>query len=138
MANPQPNREGLVRRARLWRVRAEAVVQRALAQLQRRTTLPPQKAAATLAALVAPYGVSKRTLERHFAADIRALRERLRVRYRPLPVRHRERLMRLLHDVIDHPTATPSPAAMRAEPVGQSDTRRDVVSSPSLANGRKE
>lgn len=128
MANPQPTREGLVRRARFWRVRAEAVVQRAISQLQRRTALPPQKAAATLAALVAPYGVSKRSLERHFAADIRALRERLRFRYRPSSVRRRERLVRLLDDVLGRPGAGLSSATLYAKAAERSATGRTAAS----------
>jgi len=83
MANPQPDQQGLARyRGRRWTA-ADEIVRREIANLAERTDLPPVKALRAVADAVRGRGISRRSLQRHWSADIDTLRETLRGQYLP-------------------------------------------------------
>jgi hypothetical protein len=96
MANPAPNRAGLARYYARRQVEAEVVVRRAIARFSRRQDLPPTQALRVLSEAVRPAGISRRTLQRYWQADITAFRATLRERYQPPPARRRARLLAAL------------------------------------------
>lgn len=96
MANPAPSRAGLARYHARRQVEAEVAVRRAIARLSRRQTLPPTQGLRALSDAVRPAGISKRTLQRYWQADITALRAVLRRRYQPPHARRRARMLAAL------------------------------------------
>lgn len=96
MANPAPSRAGLARYDARRQVEAEVVVRRAMARLSRRQDLPPTQALRVLSEAVRPAGISKRTLQRYWQADITAFRATLRERYQSPPARRRARMLAAL------------------------------------------
>jgi hypothetical protein len=98
MGNRNPDRNGLRRTYTLRRMEIGIAVGQAITRLSKRRDLAPAKAfAAVLETLrlsgMAGRGFSRRTLQRHWVAEIRRLRQTLRVRYLSPQVRHKARML---------------------------------------------
>lgn len=96
MANPTPDRTGLLRSFTRRRVEADIAVHHAIGRLSRRTDIPPSKAMTVLTAALRSAGVSKRTLQRYWQPEVTALRQTLHERYRPPQARRRETMLAAL------------------------------------------
>lgn len=107
MANHAPDRTGLARYYTRRHIEAEVAVRWAIARLSRRHDLPPAKALTALAEAVHSRGISKRTLQRYWQADITAFREALRERYQSPAARRRIRMHEALAKGMLPVAATP-------------------------------
>jgi hypothetical protein len=96
MSNFQPDRHGVTRYFMRRRIQASVIVRREAARLASRRDLRSVDALRVLAAAVAPYGISRRTLQRHHRAQIVGLRQICRLRYQRLPARRWTKAIRLL------------------------------------------
>lgn len=96
MANYSPNRTGLTRYYARRRIEADVAVHRVIARLSKRTDVPPPKAEAVLVAALRSVGVTKRTLQRYWQAEIAMFREILRKRYRSRKTRRSDKILTAL------------------------------------------
>lgn len=96
MANHAPDRAGLQRYHFRRQLEADVTIQAAIARLSRRHDLRPAQALTVLADAIRPHGISKRTLQRYWQADIAALQKTLRQHYRPPAARRRARVLAAL------------------------------------------
>ncbi|MFQ5853745.1 MAG: hypothetical protein ACE5JU_24565 [Candidatus Binatia bacterium] len=99
MANYSPNRTGLSCYYTKRRVKADIAVNRAIARLSKRNSIPPAKALSALVEALKSSGISKRTLQRYWQSQIATLRQALRKRYRPPKRRRHDRMLAALTQI---------------------------------------
>lgn len=97
MANRRPDRTGLMRYDTRQKIIADVVVHQAMARLSRRRDLCSTHALTALVEAIRPSGISKRTLQRYWQAEITALRETLRQQDQTPADRRRARILAALN-----------------------------------------